>query len=208
LPIFSSSRRPPWWYEETFHAYWSQEAVQARKRWSRIRWSVGLIAVLAVLVIVVVTYVLLARVVPSNALIIGIHAPFTAAAAVLLAVPRWRRWLLSQGWTAPLFILAGYGAFYIAAFWPDALGGWSVGGPLLIALFASLVVGLVLACISMWRSDRRSTIEMLVMAVVVTATAAAGDRYIGKDFGWLIAFLPMAAYFGYIFIFRRQRASN
>jgi len=62
---------PSVWDEETYLAYRSQ-AIQARKRRSRLRWSVGVIPALAALIII------------------------TVAAAVLLAVPRWRRWLLSQ----------------------------------------------------------------------------------------------------------------
>lgn len=110
---------PPWWYEETFHAYWSKEAIQARKRRSRIRWSVGLIAVLAALIIMVVAYVFLA--VPFEVLIV---APLVATAVVLLVVPSWRPFALVP--LGPLFPIA---VIWIGEFWPDALGGQSVGHP-------------------------------------------------------------------------------
>lgn len=49
---------------------------------------------------------------------------------------------------------------------------------------------------------------MADLVVVVTATGVAGDHYVGRDFGWIFAMLPMVAYVGYLFVFRRQRASN
>jgi hypothetical protein len=48
----------------------------------------------------------------------------------------------------------------------------------------------------------------LVLVVVVSATASAGDHYVGKKFGWLFALLPMAAYLGYLLIFRRRRSTR
>src|SRR5262249_1022058 len=124
------------------------------------------------------------------------------AALVLFVVPSWRPLA-----PVPLGPLIPCAVIWFST-WPDALGGSSVGEPLLLAWFAGLVVLGVITFISTWRSDRRSAFEFLVMGVVLSASVVARDHYFGKDFGWLIEFPPVAAFLAYIFIFRRQRASN
>jgi hypothetical protein len=92
-------------------------------------------------------------------LVVVLHLPFVLLAGALIAVPRWRRWLLSDTWSPALFIVALYGGFYIAMFWPDALGGWSVGLPLGLALVGGLLIWMVVSFINEWRSDRASATE-------------------------------------------------
>ena len=45
-----------------------------------------------------------------------LHFAVFAAAVVLLAVPRWRRWLLSQSWSNIFLIVAAAGAIYAVVF--------------------------------------------------------------------------------------------
>lgn len=138
-------------------------------------------------------------------LIALLHLPVVIAALALLAVPAWRRWLLSQTWLPAFFVVAGYGVFYIAMLWPDALGGWSVGLPLVLALIGSVLIWLVVSFIKEWRTDRASAVEALTLIVIVTASAGGAEYFIGRDWWWL-ALGPMIAWFGVRWLVMRARA--
>jgi hypothetical protein len=138
-------------------------------------------------------------------LIALLHLPVVIAALAMLAVPTWRRWLLSQTWLPAFFLVAGYGVFYIAMLWPEALGGWSVGLPLVLALIGGVLIWLVISFINEWRTDRASAVETLALMVIITAGAVAAEHFIGKDWWWL-ALGPIIAWFGVRWLVMRARA--
>ena len=78
---------PSVWDEETYLAYRSQ-AIQARKRRSRLRWSVGVIPALAALIIITVAAAVLLAVIMFGAIVahLTVLGGSPAPAAVLLVL--------------------------------------------------------------------------------------------------------------------------
>ena len=205
IELFNEPPLPPLSDADANRDYWSQDAIDARVRRRRLRMLVGWSAFASV-VVLIAFLAFVVRVDPT-ALMVGLHVPFVAAAVVLLAVPSWRRWLFTTQawWPNPLFFFAYWGALWIAAFWPNALGGTSVGFPLLFGLIAGVLVGGVFMLINLWRSDRRTAIELLAMVAIFTASLFVAEHFFGKTYGWLVAMVPLLAYVGISALYTRRR---
>jgi hypothetical protein len=69
------------------------------------------------------------------------HVAVLGVTLLLLAVPSWRRRFLSWYWSPLVLLLAAFGAIYGALiYWPDALGGQSVGVPIAYGVIGLVVV--------------------------------------------------------------------
>jgi MFS family permease len=184
--------------------YWTEEAKQSRAQRRRNRriagWSVG--ATIAIILAVMVALV------GFSPVVFSIHFAVVAAAVVLLSVPKLRRWLLSQAWPPVFLPIVIFGVLYIGAFWPKALGGMSVGIVILLAVVVVILLAFALMMISEWRKDRLLAISQVIMLVILSASMIAGDHYLGKTFGWLIAVVPTAACLGVIWLIGRRRSQR
>lgn len=129
-----------------------------------------------------------------NLVFLWLHFLALFVAVVLLAVPSWRRWLLSTPWSIVLFIVAAHGAFYVGLYWPESLGGTSVGWLLIYALLGGLAICLLAVFVWAWWNDRVSAIEMLALPVIAGGSAYAIEIWLGHEFLWLLL-IPLIAYF-------------
>jgi hypothetical protein len=73
----------------------------------------------------------------NNAVLIFQCALFVGFAVIMFAA---RRWLLAQSWSMIFWFFGSYGVIVMGTFWPDALGGQSVGGLITHAWMLVMVV--------------------------------------------------------------------
>ena len=149
-------------------------------------------AALASVAVVIAFLAFVVRVNPT-ALIVGLHAPFTVAAIILLAVPSWRRWLLSR--TCGARYSSTLVSSLAATEWPtSACRGRPHSAARQWAIPSSL------RCSRLWWSGKflhaveqgvagrpgRSAIELLAMMAILYASILVGEYFFGKDYGWLV----------------------
>jgi hypothetical protein len=188
--------------------YWTPEASASRAQRRRNRRIAAWACYTTVAIIAAIITALLISVFGVMPVVVGYHVCAVVLAAILLAVPRWRRWLLSKSGSDILLIIAFFGVVYIGGFWPKALGGFSVGIFIILAWAVAILIGVAITFASEWRINRRWTIEQLTTAVIVCATMIAGDHYFGRAYGWLLAIVPLLGWFTYLRLSRRSRASQ
>jgi hypothetical protein len=188
--------------------YWSREASAARAQRQRNRRIAAWAYYATVAIIAVIITALPVSVFGLMPVVVGYHVCAVVVAAILLAVPRWRRWLLSKSGSDILLVIAVFGVVYIGGFWPKALGGFSVGIFIILAWFVAILIGVAITFVSEWRTNRRWAIEQLTMVVIVCSTMIAGDHYFGKAYGWLLVIVPLLGWIAYLWLYRRSRASR
>jgi hypothetical protein len=184
--------------------YWTPEVGVARAQRQRNRRIAAWACYATVAIIAVIISYRLVSVFGVMPVVVGYHVCAVVSAAVLLAVPRWRRWLLSKSGSDFLLFFAFIGVVYIGGFWPKALGGFSVGIFIILAWGVAILIGVTIAFVSEWRTNRRLAIEQLTMGVIVCSTMIAGDHYVSRHWGFLLAIVPLLGWFAYLRLSRRR----